>query len=269
MTSHWKNWFFLSVALISVAALLILAPGEAQAAAGGVFSKALKSSPFLQILLGIAGIILLPLGLYVLGREQWKIFQTKRDLRALAEDYPYFAWSDIKAQAQAAFEAVYSKWQENDLEPARDFMIRDYFQSQQDMLDRWREEGKRNVVKLKSKPGFAPLSVMVEDETGFSTVWLRVTVNLVDYLEDVSTGKRLKGRKGTQRNFESIWMFGYSRGAWRLASIMEGNQTFNISKVKNRLDTGYIEQVSAQVAAPAAEPAEEMDEDAWEGKRGA
>ena len=28
MTNHWKNWFFLSLALISVAALLILAPGE-------------------------------------------------------------------------------------------------------------------------------------------------------------------------------------------------------------------------------------------------
>lgn len=269
MPSNWKSGLFLLAALIPVAALAVLAPAEVQAAAGGVFSKALKSSPLMQVLFGIAGIILLPLILYVLGREQWNIFQTKRDLRTFAERYPYFAWRDIEAQAQAAFEAVYSKWEENDLEPARDFMTVDYFQSQQDMLDRWRDEGKRNVVKLKSKPGFAPLSVMVEDETGLSTVWLRVTVDLVDYLENVATGKRLKGRKWAQRNFESIWMFGYSRGAWRLASIMEGSQSFNISKVKNRLDMGYLEQIPAQVAAAPAEPAAEMEEDSQEEPRGA
>ena len=263
MPSNWKHWLFLFAALVPIAALLVLAPGETEAAAGGVFAKTLKSSPVARVLLGIAAIILLPLILYVLGREQWNIFQTKRDLRALAEVYPYFAWPEIRAQARAAFEAVYSKWEKNDLEPARDFMTVDYFQSQQDMLDRWREEGKRNVVKLKSKPRFAPLSVMVEDESGLSTVWLRVSVDLVDYLEDVTTGKRLKGRKWTQKNFESIWMFGYSSGAWRLASIIEGDQSFNISKVPNRVDTVYMDRVSAQVATPSA-----AEEGAGEERRG-
>ena len=271
MPYHWKHWIFIVAALVVTGAVLVLAPGEAEAAVGGVFVKALKSSPWVRVLFGIAVVILLPLILYVLGREQWSIFQTKRDLRALAERYPYFDWAGIQTRAQAAFEAVYSKWPKNDLEPARAFMTQDYFQSQQDMLDRWRDEGKRNVVTLESKPKFAPLSLMIEDEAGLSTVWLRVTVNLVDYLEHEASRKRHKGRKSSQKGFESIWMFAYSEGAWRLAGVDEGSQSLNISLLKNRLDTGSLDRISAHVpaaAAAAAEPAAEDEEDSGEASRG-
>lgn len=262
MAIRWKSWLFVLVAAILVGAALALVPDQAQAAAGGVFAKAVKNSPWLQVLLAVAGVILLPLILYVYGREQWAVYQTKRDLKALAAEYPYFAWREVEGHARAAFEAVYSKWSEGDLAPARDFMTGDYFQSQQDMLDRWRDEGKRNVVKLKSKPRFAPLRVSVENEASMSSLCIRVTVNLVDYLEQVASGKVLKGKKGTQSGFESIWIFGYDEGVWRLASIQEGDTSLAISRGKNQLDTSYLERFSAQAAAAAvpATPAAAEDE---------
>ena len=145
--------------LCLVAGALALASGDAQAAAGGLFVKAIYKTWWGKAILASIFLILLPLGLYVMAREGLAKRHSLRDLGDLSRRYPYFAWAEIEGQAQRCFLAVYRKWTQGDLAPARDLLTVAYFQSQQDMLDRWREEGKRNVVELKSRPRMRPLQV--------------------------------------------------------------------------------------------------------------
>ncbi len=242
-----------------VACVLVLAPGEAHAAAGGVFLKAAVKTWWGKALLAILGVVLFPLIAYYSWQDWRSRRRNLRDLNELAAKYPNFAWPDIEDRARRCFKAVYEKWTEGDLSPARGFLTDDYLQSQQDMLDRWRDEGKRNVVKLESKPKLRALQVEVEDAGAPSMVSILITVGLVDYLEDIADGKVHKGRKRVKSGHESIWNFVYEAGEWRLNAIEDGSDHFTVMDRKNRLDTTYLDRKMAQAPASAAQAAPEAE----------
>ena len=230
----------------SVFLLLWVLPGVALAGPGGEIVEAVFKTQIGRIIGGILALILLPVILYVYGYQYLAIWRAKKSLRTLAEDYPQFDWDELEEQAKAAAHEIYAVWSSGDLTPAAEHMMPAYFESQQAILDRWKEEGKTNVCRMNKFRKVRPLRVAVENEQEFSSVAVIVTLDLVDYLEQKGKSKPIKGTRKRLKNEDFIWTFVAFEGRWRLASIEDGSLTLAYARAGNRLDTAMLERRSAE-----------------------
>ena len=202
-----------------------------------------------RVILGVLTVVLLPLIIYVWARQALAIRKTRRDLEELSARWPYFKWPAIERQVRAGVRELYREWSTGKLDSCREFLTPEYFESQQDLLDRWTEEGKRNVTELKKLSKVAPLAVHVENEHRHSIIPVLITMDLIDYLEDVNSGKVIKGKKGkVKESHDAIWVMLYTDGVWRLHSIEAGDESLIYASEANELETHFLER---QVRAPA------------------
>ena len=240
--------------------VLVVMPDEALAGPGGQFVKAAFKTPFIRWILVFLAILLFPLVIYIYVREKLGIRRTKADLAGIARRHPVFAWPKIKAHVMRAIRDIHRVWSTGDLSSVAHYMTEDYYLSQQAMLDRWAEEGKRNVNEVRRINKVQPLHVSVEDDDSLSIISVLVDVKVVDYLENVATGKVVKGNKKPQDGFETIWMFVLVDGQWLLHSIEDGSESLVMAQERNRIDTGYLDRLEAYAPA-AAEPEEPEPEE--------
>lgn len=141
--------------------LVLVTTSAALAGPGGQFAKAIAKTWPGKIALGVLFLILLPLGLYVMTREALEVRKTRRDLAELAKTRDYFDWASIEARIEEAAAVIGEAWSSGDLEEVADYMTRDYHESQQALLDRWRLEGKQNVYTFHDINKIKPLYVRV------------------------------------------------------------------------------------------------------------
>ena len=247
--------------LLVAAVFSLLATLDADAAwagPGGVFVKAAAKSTVGQILFGILGLIFLPLILYVFAGQALGIRRTRRELAKLAKARPEFAWEELETEARTAVEEVYAAWKHDDLAEAEQWMAPEYFASQQALLERWRAEGKLNVLNLRRLAKLQPLFVKTETPAAYSLVAILIQAHVVDYLEDKATGKVLKGSTSVDPSFEAVWLFTHREGRWLVTRIEEGRTSFSFAKLKNEIDPRYLTErfTSEPSLAQAPEHAE-------------
>lgn len=228
----------LSVFLATIVCLQLVVPGSAFAGPGGLFVKAVAKTFWGKVALGAFTVIFSPLILYVLGREAFEVWRCKRDLGRLAPQLPIFEWRAMEARMQYAVRSMYTAWGDGDLSPAAGCLTAAYFQSQQDLLHRWADEGKKNVFVLHGKLRIAPLYIRVEDADSLSLVGVRLRASVTDYMLD-HAGTMIKGERG-RTTLENVVYFVHCDGAWLLHSIEAGSQTLAVASMKNKLDATYL-----------------------------
>ena len=242
-------------------AFLLTTAHEALAGPGGAIAKAAFKTPLGRILGLILAIILLPLIVYVCIGEWLGVRRTQRDLRRLAEDHPAFAWDGIERWVRGHATELYRCWDQGDLRPCGAFMTQHFFSTQQDLLDRWRDEGKHNVCELKELRRIRPLFVSTGGESTIPTVLVLFNVTLVDYLESTRSRTILKGQKRAIDQ-DVIWrLVMLPDGAWALHSIEEGELSLAFAREANdvsdtrRLPTAAPAVPAGTSHAPALDPA--------------
>ncbi len=239
--------------------LLLLAPASAQAGPGGEIVELAFKTTIGKIILGILAIIFLPLIIYVYVREMIGVRRTKADLKQLAQQYPEFAWKSIDARVREIAQRLYTAWDSGDLANCFADLSPDYFWAQQEILDRWREEGKHNVVELKKVKQIKPLFVRTEDEESLSILAISITMNLRDYLLNTRTGKIIKGRKKVVTDHEAVWILVLDENRWMLHSIEEGTDSLSYAKSKNIIGTGPLNRSPSASPFPQASEATPLD----------
>jgi hypothetical protein len=226
-----RGWLS-ALCLLSVMVLVAFSlsgafPLEAWAGPGGLFVKAAAKSPFGRWLVAILGIVCLPFIVYLYVRE-----------------------------ASATIRAVYAGWREGDLSRAAEHMHPPYFASQAALIERWKDEGKRNVCELEELGRMSPLWVRTESDTEYATLALLVRGTQLDYLEDVASGQVIKGNREPARAFESVWLLVCRNERWCVYGIESGVQSFAFARLPNRVTLDYSalqpsqsQPVAAQVRA--------------------
>ena len=169
----------------------------------------------------------------------FEVYRCKRDLAVLARQLPMFDWPAMEKRMRAAVETLYTAWGKGDLSPAAEYVTASFFQSQQDLIARWAEEGKQNVFQLHDAVRVAPLYIRVEDAESLSVVGVRIKGSATDFLLHTDTGKVLKGKRDKD-TLENVVYFVYADGEWLLNSIEEGSQTLAVASMKNQLDASYL-----------------------------
>lgn len=257
---QWVN-ALLFVALIGVC--LFAFCNEADAGPGGQFVKQALSTKFGRIggmvvggLLLLATLILLPLIIYVKIREVAGIRRTKADLAHLASKFSWFEWLTIRDRIQQAVKEIGKVWASGDLSPAAKYMTAAYCSSQQELLDRWKDEGKDVVYRVEKVRKIEPLAVRVEDEETYSLIRALVVVDCVDYMRDQYTKEVVKGDVNKSSGFESVWCFVYQGQEWLLNGIEEGSTSMAWATTKNHVDTSFLDYARAKQRQTERAPAE-------------
>jgi hypothetical protein len=257
---QWVN-AFLFVAIIGVCFFAFC--NEADAAPGGQFVKQALSTKFGRIggmfvggLILLAALILFPLILYVKIREAAGIRRTKADLAQLAAKFSWFEWLAVRDRIQQAVKGIGKVWASGDLSPAAKYMTADYCASQQELLDRWKDEGKEIVYRVEKVRKIEPLAVRVEDEEAYSWIRVLVVVDCVDYMRDQYTKEVVKGEVGKTSGFESVWCFVHQGQEWLLNGIEEGSTSMAWATTKNHVDTSFLDYARAQQRQTERAPAE-------------
>ncbi len=245
-----RGWVKLVLMLVLIAVCIFVICPEADAAPGGQFVKQALKSKFGRIggiivggLMLIACILLSPLILYVHYKKSAGIRKTKGDLAVLAEKYNWFEWTALRTRIKKVVRDIAKVWDSGDLSSVSSCMTSDYFASQQELLQRWLDEGKQIVYRLEKIQHIEPLAVSVEDEETHSWIRVLVTVDCVDYMRDRHTLEVIKGEVGMTTGFRSVWVFVYQNREWLLAGIEEGSTTLSWASAKNRIDTSYLDSV--------------------------
>jgi hypothetical protein len=219
--------------------VLLTVPETAWAGPGGVFMKAAAKSIWGKIAMGVLAVIFLPLLLYVVIGERIGIHRSRKALRELAKTRPEFDWMHVREQVSKAITDVCGVWESGDLSSVAGHMTPQFYASQQALLDRWREEGKRNVLDLHKIASLDPLFIRTETEENYSTIAVLLDAVAIDYLEDAKTRKLLKGKKTRDDSYQAVWVFAHVNGRWRVARIEAGNMSFGFARLKNEIDFGH------------------------------
>lgn len=265
--SHPVRLAVVTAVVLIFAALLL--PELAWAGPGGEVAEFMFKTRIGRIIGLVLLIVLLPLILYVTAREWFGVRRARRDLATLSTRYSYFAWPQLEAYIRKATKGLYGSWTSGDLSPVGSMLTGDFFESQQAILDRWTEEGKRNVTRLEKLTRVKPLMVSAETDDSLSVLVVSVTMNLVDYIEKVDSKKVVKGTKKAVKGHELVFTFLHVEGDWLLHSIDEGSVSLAFASAPNSIDTSYLDRQAkvpgaraGRAAAPAdASATEELPED--------
>lgn len=235
-------WFQIASAVV---VLDVGAAGDARASPGTLLSSAATPAPIGHWLV-VLGVLLVPLLLYVRVRERLGILKTRLDLVTLAEGRPEFGWARVEADATLAIRAIYAAWNAGGLEEMARYMSPAFLESQRALLERWRAEGKRCVSELMKVRSLNPLWVHTKDSEHNARLSLLVRVAQLDYLEDMSSGRVLRGSRQPDRGFESVWHFELIDGTWRVYAIDGASRAFAFATLSNGVS---IVSTSAATAA--------------------
>ena len=258
-----KSWLIFLGAVLFV---FVFAVPEAFAGPGGEVVELVFKTKIGRILFGIAAVILLPLILYVIIREHLGIKRTRKDLESLAETEPFYDWDELENRIIEGANALYGCWSNGNLAPASKFLTPDFQESQQDILDRWADEGKKNVCRMEHLKGVAPLYVVAGSEFSYPVVAAKITLDLVDFMLNTKTNDVIKGKQDAHEGHDVIWIMTYDGSEWLLHSIEDGSDSLVYAKMKNEItpiSSGSFpsfdeESDFAGEELPPVEPAQEV-----------
>lgn len=227
--------FFVWVVALLLLSLLFIEP--AFAGPGGKIAKAAFETFWGRIILGGLIIFFLPLITYVVLREKLSERRARKDLAFMAVHSSKFDWLKLQERAKDCFYRVHSGWEKEDLSGVTNWMTDWYWQNQQMVhLNRWKENGLKNVCEVKKLTGIKPLLFVHRNEGGEhenSMVVISMEANMKDYLEEIKSGKVVEGSK-SYKEVETIWSFTMENGEWKVSDIEEDSMSLAYAKlVKN------------------------------------
>jgi len=224
--------------ILIVAIFMLVTVEPALAGPGGKIARAAYETFWGRVILAGLTIFFLPLIVYVLLKEKFAERRARKDLRFMAGHSALFEWLKIQERAKDCFYRVHSSWEKEDLSDVSGWMTDWYWQNQQlAHLNRWKNEGLKNVCEVKKITNIKPLLFIHRNEGGEhenSMVVLSIEARMKDYLENRTTKKVVEGSKKV-KEVETVWSFTLENGAWKVSDIEEDTMSLAYAKLVKEL----------------------------------
>ncbi len=212
--------------LVLITVIALVAAEPALAGPGGKIARAVFESFWGKLALAVLTVIFLPLIIYVQVKEKRAERRARKDLQFMAAYGPQFDWLKIRQRIKDCFQRVHSGWEDEDLSGVADWMTDWYWQNQQLVyLEKWKQEGLRNVCKVKKINRIRPLLFAHRNgDKGHedSRLVVLIEAKMQDYLEDRATGKLVEGSRKF-KDVGTVWTFTLHGGQWKVDDIEEDN----------------------------------------------
>lgn len=203
---------------------------------GGAIAKGLFNTFWGKLFMVILILILLPYILYANLRGQIKSRKTTKALNELARHNKLFDPIQLKTRMKEIFERVYFAWNKGELDDTTEWMNSWYRQNQQIVhLNFWKENGLKNHCQISKINSIRPLHIQMNqdgDSPNGSRVVFRINAEIQDYLEEISTGRLVKGERGFVDHI-NVWTLELVDGIWKLDNIEEVNVINSYEKMSN------------------------------------
>jgi len=216
-------------------AFFLIAQTSAWAGPGGIV-KAAVATPIGRAITLLLAIIFSPIIIYYAIKRAKQIRRTKEDMARLSALYPQYKWLDIKDRATATFQWVWSAWNRQKMEVSSNFTTSWYMQNQQMLLDDWAARGVENVCRIEKIKSIEPLFVQHNEANGGdgSRLVLYISASVVDYVQDIATGKVVQGDKKVS-DMQTVWTFVWQENAWQLNLIEPDTMEWSYLAMPNEL----------------------------------
>ena len=183
-------------------------------------------------------VILSPLIIIDAIQRARAIKRTMAALDQLSRTHPQYNWLSFTDTALAAFNWIWTAWDNEKMEQAEEFTTHWYVKNQQMHLDTLSQKGLTNHCSVKKIQQVKPLLVQHNPGTNGNCEGSRLVVMIdavvVDYLED-SNGKFITGKKEPSDQ-RYVWTFMYEDGAWKVNRIEDGVTVWDYLKLENQID---------------------------------
>jgi hypothetical protein len=211
---------------------------EAMAGPGGAIAKGLFTTFWGKLFLVLLVIILLPFIIVSIIRGKIKQARTRKALNQLATQSRLFDSISLNTRMRDIFERVYLSWNKGDLDDTSEWMNSWYRQNQQIVhLNNWKEKGLKNYCEIGKIFSIIPIHIQMNrigDSLNGTRVVFKIHAEVIDYLEEVSTGRLVKGEYGLVIN-SNLWTLELTDGNWKLDNIEETEMLQVYEKLKNVL----------------------------------
>jgi hypothetical protein len=211
---------------------------EAMAGPGGAIAKGLFTTFWGKLFLVLLVIIFLPLIIVSVIRGRIKQARTRKALNQLATQSRLFDSISLNTRMRDIFERVYLSWNKGDLDDTSEWMNSWYRQNQQIVhLNNWNEKGLKNYCEIGKIFSIIPIHIQMNrigDSLNGTRVVFKIHAEVIDYLEEVSTGRLVKGEYGFVNN-SNLWTLELTDRNWKLDNIEETEMLQVYEKLKNVL----------------------------------
>ena len=210
------------ITILIVIFLIIVAVNEpVLAGAGGSIAKAITKSFWGKLVIAAITIIFLPLILYMYITEYIAVRRTQKDLRFLAQKFKAFDWISLRQRIQDVFMRVQAGWDKGDVSEVNEWMDDWYWQNQQYVyLDRWSNEGLKNITKIQKINSIRPIYVSYSGEADAQNSRLVVLIDaeMQDYLVRITDSIVVEGDREF-KSVEKVWTFVFINNKWVVQNI--------------------------------------------------
>lgn len=156
-------------------------------------------------------------------------FNSKKYMRMLSKKDIAWKYKDIERQVIQTFYVVQESWSNMDMEPAKQYMSKDLYESYKGKLE-WMEIGnKRNVLKRIRLINLKPVSIHGDENDDKDLVWFYINGSMVDYIIDTMTNKSIDGNRFFSKPFIEFWEFTRKGDKWVLSQILQSNESDKIN----------------------------------------
>lgn len=156
-------------------------------------------------------------------------FNSKKYMRMLSKKDIAWKYKDIERQVIQTFYVVQESWSNMNMEPAKQYMSKDLYESYKGKLE-WMEIGnKRNVLKRIRLINLKPVSIHDDENDDKDLVWFYINGSMVDYIIDTMTNKSIDGNRFFSKPFIEFWEFTRKGDKWVLSQILQSNESDKIN----------------------------------------
>lgn len=187
-------------------------------------------SSIISDILFIAGFVFITCGTAIIFRFKLSKYarNTKKLMRSLQKENRTWSYKDIQKRVEDTYFIVQKSWTDLNMEPARDYMSEELYDSFKTKLA-WMEYRKQqNVLENIQLLKAMPVSVHNNENDSLDHVWFYIKGRMVDYTIDTRTNEKISGNTFAQ-SFAEYWQFVCnSDGCWVLNKILQKNETDKI-----------------------------------------
>lgn len=224
------------VLLFMLFTIFLIGVDTSFAGPGGIIKAATKTF-WGKIIILCLMIFFLPLIIKYMITRRIQVIKTRKQLRLLGRQVPYFEWMALKNRIHDIFIWVHSAWDKKKMDIAEEYMSQWYKQNQQLILDKWERDKVKNIVSDVKIKELTPLFVYSDTDNGDERIVVEITAEMRDYLVDKETGKVVDGDK-TIGDVTTVWTFIRIDNKWVLTMIEADGTVFEYLKEPN-----YIPQI--------------------------
>jgi predicted lipid-binding transport protein (Tim44 family) len=146
----------------------------------------------------------------------------ERGIRHIRQMDSTFDPGSFTDTASEVFFQIQSAWMARDMQPVRDLMVPEMYETMAKECERLRVE--RRVNRLENIAVRALEVTEAWQESGQDFVTVRILASLLDYTVEEGTNRVLEGSSTAPVKFEEYWTFTRPVGprAWKLSAIQQG-----------------------------------------------